>query len=57
MLGDNDDCDGDPETRMIIIIIRRKSEVIRVHSSDMLQLTFHGVFFLFLRKNGKSSIY
>lgn len=44
MLGDNDDCDGDPETRMIVIIIRRKSEVIRVHSSDMLQLTFHGVF-------------
>lgn len=31
--------------RMIIIIISRKSEDIRVHSPNMLQLTFRGCFF------------
>lgn len=43
---------------MIIIIISRKSEDIRVHSPNMLQLTFHGMFFFpFFKINGKSSVY
>lgn len=34
---DTDDSDDDPE--MIIVIIRKKSEAITVHGSDMSQLT------------------